>query len=265
MRGSTSERQSSVSLLENGDEIEKRTWPKLKHYLSKYETLWRMHVEPLRIRGSIHLRDGIDEDFEVFAMNHYTTYLSLSRAFDKIEERLDDFTFAEEIWANLQRATEVARKAAIAFAKLYEECTRKPSQLNIAKLDQVESDIKLYRNLLHGPMIGTVKDGNGVRLIPRREVVEKYVLWSRAMYHGDESDFVPVDTQLAEDFNRVCSVLQDLWKQIETASERLVTTRDYLRRRSAGKVGTIRLSVSNQLAASGTANICFRPQGPERN
>jgi hypothetical protein len=134
----------------------------------------------------------------------------------------------------------------------------------MARLDHVESDIKLYRNLLHGPMMGTVIGGNGVRLIPRREVVEKYFLWDRAMYHGHKSDFVPVDTQLVEDCNRVCSVLQDLWKQIETFSEPLATNHKYLERRAAGNVSTIWLSVSNQIAASGTANICFGPQGREK-
>ena len=45
---------------------------RLRMFLSKYEVLWRMHVEPLRSSNSIYLRDGIDADFETFAMNHYT-------------------------------------------------------------------------------------------------------------------------------------------------------------------------------------------------
>jgi len=252
--------ETVVSLSESGDAIERETWPQLKNYLSKYEVLWQMHVEPLRSTGSIYLRDGIDEDFEVLAMNHYTTYLNLVRAIRKIESRLDDFAFAEEIWANLQRATEVAKKAASAFVKLCEECTGKPLQLNLLKLDQLESDIKLYRNLLHGPMPGTVKDGD-VRMIPRRDLIQKYALWSSAMYHRVEGEFVPVETQLWNDFYRTCGVLQDLWKQIETLSEPLATNNIYLKRRSAGQAA-IRASVSNPDAASGTANICFGPQGP---
>src|ERR1700733_492756 len=48
--------QSSVSLSKNGDAIEQEWWPKLQPYISKYETLWQMHVEPLRRRDSIYFR-----------------------------------------------------------------------------------------------------------------------------------------------------------------------------------------------------------------
>jgi hypothetical protein len=75
-------------------------------------------------------------------------------------------------------------------------------------------------------MIGTVKDGNGVRLIPRREVLQKYALWGKAMCRGDEFDFVPVHTQRTEDFKCLQSAAGP-GKQIETASARLITTRDY--------------------------------------
>jgi hypothetical protein len=50
-----------------------------------------MHVEPLRNPGSIALRRGIDADFEVFAMNHYSTYINLVRAHDKIQVKCDHF------------------------------------------------------------------------------------------------------------------------------------------------------------------------------
>src|SRR5947199_2656826 len=64
------------NLTDHGDAVERSTWPTMKSYISKYETLWQMHVEPLRNPGSIALRRGIDPDFEVFAMNHYSTYIN---------------------------------------------------------------------------------------------------------------------------------------------------------------------------------------------
>ncbi len=257
---SSGKEQSRVSLLESGDAMEREWWPQLQPYVSKYEVLWRMHVEPLRSPGSIYLRDGINKDFEIFAMNHYTTYVNLARAFDKIESGSEDLKYAEEIWSNLQRAAEVAINATNAFTNIARECTRADPRVNTAKLLQVEQSIKDYRNLLHEPMPGTVKDSGGTLLIPRRDLLEKYFLWTTVMYHRDDSDFVPVETQLRDDFGRLCAVLQDLWSQIEDASRRLVTNREYLTRRAAGSASTLSASVLNPLAASGT--FSFGPQGP---
>jgi hypothetical protein len=244
---------SPPSLLESGDAIERETWPDLRAYLSKYEALWRMHVLPLRNPRSIHLRDGSDEDFEVFAMNQYTTYVNVARAFQKIQSCSDDFKFAEEIWANLQRAAEVATKATDAFAKIYRECIGDKLPLDTSKLQLLEASIKQYRNVLHDPMLGTVLDGYGTRLIPRRDAMQKYSRWTNVMYHREESDFVAVEVQLRGDFDRVCGVLQDRWKQLEQASEHLIQNVEYLKRRSAGKVSSPQPSVCNPLAASGTA------------
>jgi hypothetical protein len=63
------------SLTDDGDVLERGTWPTMQAYISKYEILWQMHVEPLRDPGSIDLRDGIDPDFELFAMNHVAHWL----------------------------------------------------------------------------------------------------------------------------------------------------------------------------------------------
>jgi hypothetical protein len=101
-----------VSLLSHGDQLEKETWTKLEPWLSKYEIVWRMHVVPLRPPGSIYLRLGIDPNLETFTMNNYTAYVNMTRALGKIESNADDLEFPEEIWANLQRAVEVASKAA---------------------------------------------------------------------------------------------------------------------------------------------------------
>ena len=70
----------------------------------------------------------------------------------------DDLKFSEEIWANLQRAVEVGKKAAAAFEKVYEACTRSPLKLKINQLESAEENIKEYRNRLHHPVRATIKD-----------------------------------------------------------------------------------------------------------
>src|ERR1700739_1765331 len=74
----------------------------------------------------------------------------------------------------------------------------------------------------------------------------------RQMYHRDDSDFVPVEAQLQNDFTRLCAILQDLWSQIEEASDRLLTNTDYLAFRAAGTASSSVGSVLNPLAPSGT-------------
>src|ERR1700680_1456470 len=144
-RKEQSEGQSLVSLSESGDAMEREWWSHLQPYISKYEVLWQMHVEPLRTPDSIYLRDGIDEDFQVFAMNHYTSFVNLARACEKIEGHADDLKYAEEIWSNLQRAAEVVVKAIEAFTRIYRKCAHEESRISTAKLDKAVEGIKQYR------------------------------------------------------------------------------------------------------------------------
>jgi transcriptional regulator len=216
------DRDQGVSLVTHGDQFEQDTWTKLEPYLSKYEMVWRMHVVPLRNAGSVYLRSGIDADLETFAMNNYTAYVNIARALEKIDSNADDLKYAEEIWANLQRAVEVAKKAEAAFSKVYRECTRKDARIDTQRLECAEESVKTYRNHLHDPIPATLKDEYGNRLIPSRDKLEKYSRWTTTMYDHDLSDFRSVESQLRDDFYRVCSALQELWKQIESLSEGLL-------------------------------------------
>jgi hypothetical protein len=225
----------------------------MQAYISKYEILWQMHVEPLRDPGSIDLREGIDPDFELFAMNHYSAYVNLVRAREKIEVKSDDLGFAEEIWAQLQRTVEVAIKQAEAFADVYADVTKKKSRVRTDKLRGLESSIKEYRNILHEPIQASVKTADGVRLIPRRESLQKYKRWTDVMYRRNEADFVPVDTELRADFNRVCGILQGFWADIERESQNILGSNKYLARRRLGRTTTS--TVYNPLSASATSNV----------
>ena len=138
----TPDTDQAVSLLNNGDQFERKWWTELKPYLSKYEVVWRLHVFPLRSPGSILLRAGIDEDLEMFAMNHYTAFVNMARALEKIENKIDDLKFPEEIWSNLQRAIEVAMKKAVKkFSKVYLECIGKEANIDIQKLRKADEAV----------------------------------------------------------------------------------------------------------------------------
>lgn len=96
--GDQHDSELAFTVLANGDEIERSNWERLQPYIHRYEAVWQVLVAPLRAPNSIMFRDGIDEDFEEFAMCHYTTYVNLARALNKMECRQDDLKFADEIW-----------------------------------------------------------------------------------------------------------------------------------------------------------------------
>jgi hypothetical protein len=104
------------------------------------------------------------------------------------------------------------------WSQFYRDRTGKDARINTAQLDSAEIRVKVYRNRLHDPIQATLKDAKGTRLIPKRDKVEKYNLWTRVMFDRDLSDLVPVESQLRDDFSRVCSSLQDFWAQIEKLS-----------------------------------------------
>jgi hypothetical protein len=83
--------EAEFSLRNHGDEIERNHWDRLEPYVHRYEAIWRILVAPLRRPHSTWFREGIDEDFEEFAMCHYTPYVNLARALNKMTSREDDF------------------------------------------------------------------------------------------------------------------------------------------------------------------------------
>jgi hypothetical protein len=194
-------------------------------------------------------------------MNNYTAYVNMARAWQKINND-DELKFPEEIWSNLQRTVEVAIKAADAFSRLYRECMGNEFKIDTQKLDKTEASVKEYRNRLHDPMQGTLKDEQGVRLIPLREKIEDYYRWTTVMYEPNLSDFVSVQSQLSADFFLVCSSLQDLWTQIELALPILVKNRRYQLRSSAPSPLTTQPSLGTIDVDSSASGVCFGAQGP---
>jgi hypothetical protein len=260
------DKYKEVSLLQDGDKIEQKWWTKLKPNVPSYEVVWRMHVVPLRSPGSILMRAGIDEDLEMFAMNHYTAFVNLARALEKIEIKIDDLKFPEEIWSNLQRAIEVTikdKKAVWRFSKVYQDCMGKEANIDIRKLHKADKAVSRYRNRLHEALLGSLTNEHGDdRLIPKMSKLTKYERWTKVMYEYDLSDFVTVESLLRQHFSQTCEALQDLWTQIDGLSEDLVTNEKYKARSSAPMLqvtvpfGSTHLgSMTNPYSVSGSTGI----------
>ena len=66
-------------LADEGDDLEKESWPDLKKYFPHYEVFWQLHVYPLRSSGIVYLREELDRDLERMAIFHFSTYVSLAR------------------------------------------------------------------------------------------------------------------------------------------------------------------------------------------
>jgi hypothetical protein len=227
------------NLLEDGDAIEKATWPFIRNYFPHYETFWQIHIVPLRSADSIHPRRGIDEDFEFLAMQHYSLYVNLGNAYKKIQgtegEPLASPGFPDEIYGILHRAAELAVKVVGRFEKIFDECLGRNVQVDTSRIQSLMARIVRYRNLIHQELPAVQVDATGRLLIPRPEKLEKYARWTDVLYRPRAEDFVDVGRQLMNDFCALCSALESTWKSLCELSKQLSESRQYLRRRAQGE------------------------------
>jgi hypothetical protein len=256
-----SQSRSLPSLLKDGDELERETWEELRNYIGLYETVWHFFSEPLRRERSIYFRNGIDHDLEMLAMCNYTVYVNVARALKKIKTMEDDLKFSEEIWANVQRAVKVGKKAAEAFEKVYASSTGRDSKLDCRQLESAEEQIKKYRNRLHDPIPATIKDDAKTRLLPKRELLGQYELWTKVMYHARRDDFVTVEGQLRKDLGMACQALQSIWAQMKNQALSLLAVSNFQTRLSAGAQNSVQDATPvNRVGSSGTIVGPFGPQ-----
>jgi hypothetical protein len=242
-------------LADEGDDLEKKYWPDLKPYFPAYEVFWQRYVYPLRSTGIVLLREGLDEDVEFVAILNFSTYVSIARGLSKIKERSEDFKYFEEIYAHLFRAAELAADTIRRFALIYEQCLKKEITIHTEKLVKVSGPLRLYRNLIHGNILATIRDSGGRRRIPKADKLDDYVLWSRMRSSLHDSDFEDAERQLWSDFRSLCSALQDSWKEMCGASEFLLKNAEYSRRLRSGR--DLQAYVGGVPAASGD----FNPSG----
>lgn len=225
------------NLLENGDDVEKTTWPLLRDFFPHYETFWQMHIVPLRAMGSIHPRRGIDEDFEFLAMQHYSLYFTLGEAHKRIfgTEALANLSFPDDIYALLQRVAELALKVVERFERIFQECLQTKIKVDTLAITKIIDRIDGYRNLIHQEFLAVRADPSGRMFVPRAENLEKYRRWTDVLYHAQAEDFVDVHTQLINDFSALCSGLESIWKHLCDLSKQLVGDKAYYAKQAQGE------------------------------
>jgi hypothetical protein len=240
------------NLLENGDGIEKTTWPLLRDFFPHYETFWQIHIVPLRSTGSIHPRRGIDEDFEFLAMQHYSLYVTLGKAYARIlgKEAFFNLEFPDDLYAQLQRVAELALKVVERFENIFHGCLKKKVKVDTRSITQLIDRVDGYRNLIHTQFLAVHADPSGRLLVPRPEKLDQYPKWTDVLYHARAEDFVDVHKQLISDFSALCSALENTWKSLCELSKQLVDNKVYREKQARGEsVQVVNLTVPS---ASGT-------------
>lgn len=223
------------NLIDNGDEVERATWGKLRDFFPHYEEFWLAHAVPLRAENSIQFRRGIDEDFEFLAMRSYSTYVNLARAHDRIYAPEESLFFPDDIYALLHRSAELAKKVMAQFGRLYEACLARRPKIEDSALDSFMARIVEYRNLIHDEFVGVVRTDAGRLMVPKDDRLERYRKWTDVLYRHREEDFIDVSAQLANHFRSLASALESCWKQMCELSSDLVSNKEYLRKRAQGK------------------------------
>lgn len=232
---------NTPNLLDEGDLLEKQYWPELQSFFPHYEEFWRVHLYPLREAGSIHMRDGVDEKFEYLAMYHYTVFVSLGRAYEKIQNHYEDFLFPDEIYWNLSRAAEVATKLVGTFVEIHQESVGSIPNVNTVPLNVVLERTRAYRNLIHQQIQATSTDENHHQRILVPGKIEQFPKWSDVKLRARPDDFIDVNQQLNNDFRALCSSLETAWKDLCKLSEVLVTNKQYLQIRDSSASTMVRL------------------------
>lgn len=225
------------TLLHDGDAIEKATWPSLKGFFPHYERFWQIHIVPLRSTGSIHPRRGIDEDFEFLAMQHYSLYVNLGKAYARIlgPEALTSFGFPDEIYGILQRVAELALKVVGRFQEILQKCFGRAVAVDTLKIRKLVHRIDGYRNLIHKELLAVQADPSGRLLVPKPEKLVKYPRWTDVLYAASAEDFIDVHKQLVDDFRALCSALETTWKTLCELSVRLTDNKAYLAKQALGE------------------------------
>jgi len=226
------------TLIDDGDAVEKATWPALRDFFPHYEIFWQTHIVPLRSANSIHPRRGIDDDFEFLAMRHYSTYVNLGKAYERVlggsSEELANHQFPDDIYAILHRAAELAVKVVERFKHIYEICLNKKAKIDTSPIESVMARVVCYRNLIHEEFPAVHVDADGRLYIPRPEKLDRYRKWTDVLYEWRSEDFVEVRRQLTDDFLALCSALETSWKAMCQLSGQLATNQEYLRKRLQG-------------------------------
>ena len=162
-----------VYLLEHGDAVEQATWSVMKGFLPHYEEFWQIHIVPLRSTGSIHPRRGIDEDFEFLALQHYSLYVNLGKAYARVlgAEAITSYGFPDDVYGVLQRVAELALKVVDRFQQLFYKCAGQTVRVDTLKISRLLGRIDGYRNLIHKELLAVQGDPSGRLLVPRPEGV----------------------------------------------------------------------------------------------
>lgn len=225
------------NLLENGDDVEKATWPLLRDFFPHYEQFWQIHIVPLRSTGSIYPRRGIDEDFEFLAMQHYSLYATLGKAYERIlgKEAFFRLEFPDDIYAKLQRVAELALKVVERFENIFHGCLNKKVKVDTRSITKLIDRVDGYRNLIHKQFLAVHADPSGRLLVPRPEKLELYPKWTDVLYQARAEDFVDVHTQLISDFSALCSGLESTWKHLCDLSKQLAADKTYHAKQAQGE------------------------------
>jgi hypothetical protein len=252
------------TIANDGDALEKLHWEAVGPSFPHYEQFWRTHLVPLRSEGSIFPREGIDEDFEFLAMFHYSVFVYLSRSLEKIKEASQNFRFPEEVYVDLFAVTDTADKAVTRWSNIYRSCVGKEPKIDTQQIEKLQERFRKYRNLVHEQLPAIRLDDNRGVLMFRPDQIDTYQKWTDVIYRARPEDFVEVTKQLNDDYQSLCSALENAWKRMCKLSEQLVENAEYLRRRGKGRHDVrivLRLSATSSAVYSPTAVSCIMSSG----
>ncbi len=168
-------------------------------------------------------------------MFHYSTFVYLSRASEKLKDAEENLRFPGEFYVNLYAATELAGKLVGKWSDLYSLCFGKDPKVNTVQIDELEERFRTYRNRIHTQVPAVVLDADNIVWMVRPEYMENYDKWTSVLHDSKPEHFVKVRERIHRDFLSLCSALETTWKEMCDLSGDLIRSQEYLRRQGQGQ------------------------------
>ncbi len=227
------EKNNTYWLEKDGDELEKRFYPRLSALFPNYEQFWQTVIVPATMReidGNLGLRPGVAKDFELLAMSHYSCYCHLGIAHEMLEMAGARPYLYDDYFFHLDAAVEMARNRFLRYCeKVWEEVglaeyrVRFETKLGSdwqdkkSEFEQLARDVTRYRNAFtHDPRIGRIIERDNRFWIPRYELLDpdKSITWSDIPTFSYPRDFVCLEDLVLRLMKEVSTSMNALWPEI---------------------------------------------------
>ncbi len=242
-------------LKSNGDYWEKRFHDRLSPLFPNYESFWQKVVVPSTMRDSNKdpsLCEGLDRDFELLVMSHYSAYFHFGVALELLESADQNYYLYDDFFFHVDAGVKMTERFLRHCMKLWRkveglkaqnidtvlsvEWAQKKSEFDALKneprvyRDAIAHDprlgMKIMKNKLHVPIYSKLLNSNGGRAT---------LTWCEVKSLSPETDFIGLKDVAIHLVQGVLSSVDALWPEIIEKFNHLASLDSYQKLARTGR------------------------------